>query len=58
MFNLTKRSMNHFLNFFKLEKKDEEIKDFCHAEYKNDWYAAYMTYKQEGRFPNFIRRTL
>ena len=54
MFNLTKRSMNHFLNFFKSEKKD----DFCHAEYKNDWYAAYMTYKQEGRFPNFIRRTL
>jgi len=50
--------MNHFLNFFKSEKKDEEIKDFCHAEYKNDWYAAYMTYKQEGRFPNFIRRTL
>ena len=59
MFNLTKRSMNHFLNFFKsTEDKDEEIKDFCQAEYKKDWYAAYMTFKQEGRFPNFIRRTL
>ena len=58
MFNLTKRSMNHFLNFFKTEDKDETIKDFCQAEYKKDWSAAYMTYKQEGRFPNFIRRTL
>jgi hypothetical protein len=59
MFNLTKRSMNHFLNFFKTEEdKDESIKTFCQAEYKNDWYAAYMTFKQEGQFPNFIRRTL
>ena len=59
MFNLTKRSMDHFLNFFKAkEDKDETIKQFCQAEYKNDWYAAYMTFKQEGRFPNFIRRTL
>jgi len=58
MFNLTKRSMNHFLNFFKSEKKEEEIKEFCQAEYKHDWFAAYMTFKQEGHFPNFIRRTL
>ena len=58
MFNLTKRSMNHFLNFFKSDDKDETIKDFCQAEYKKDWYSAYVTYKQEGRFPNFIRRTL
>ena len=59
MFNLTKRSMDHFLNFFKPKKdKDEDIKDFCQAEYKKDWYAAYRTYKEEGRFPNFIRRTL
>ena len=50
--------MNHFLNFFKSDDKDETIKDFCQAEYKKDWYAAYVTYKQEGRFPNFIRRTL
>ena len=59
MFNLTKRSMDHFLNFFKSkEDKDEKIKEFCQTEYKHDWYAAYMTFKQEGRFPNFIRRTL
>ena len=58
MFNLTKRSMNHFLNFFSKEDKDEQIKEFCQAEYKHDWFAAYMTIKQEGRFPNFIRRTL
>ena len=58
MFNLTKRSMDHFLNLFKKEDKDEKIKEFCQTEYKKDWYAAYMTFKQEGRFPNFIRRTL
>ena len=58
MFNLTNKAMNHFLNFFKSDDQDETIKDFCQAEYKKDWYAAYMTFKQEGRFPNFIRRTL
>lgn len=58
MFNLTSRAMKHFLNFFTKEDQDETIKDFCQAEYKKDWYAAYRTYKEEGRFPNFIRRTL
>jgi len=50
--------MNHLLNFFKSDDKEESIKEFCQSEYKKDWYAAYMTFKQEGRFPNFIRRTL
>jgi len=50
--------MNHFLNFFIKEDKDKEVKDYCQAEYKKDWYAAYMTFKEEGKFPNFIRRTL
>jgi 4-alpha-glucanotransferase len=58
MFNLTNKAMNHFLNFFKSDEKEESIKEFCQSEYKKDWYAAYMTFKQEGRFPNFIRRTL
>ena len=58
MFNLTKRSMKHFLNFFNKEDKDQDIKDYCQAEYKKDWYAAYMTFKEEGRFPNFTRRTV
>ena len=59
MFNLTKRSMNHFLNFFKPKvDRDEGVKQFCQSEYKKDWYAAYMTFKEEGKFPNFIRRTL
>ena len=48
MFNLTNKAKNHFLNFFKSNDKDESIKDFCQAEYKKDWYAAYMTYKNEG----------
>lgn len=59
MFNLTNKSMNHFLNFFKADSDREEgLKDFLKAEYKKDWYAAYQTYKEEGRFPNFTRRTL
>ena len=64
--NLTNRAKNHFLalgqkiaNIFMTHKTDEEtIKDFCRAEYKGDWYAAYMTFKQEGVFPKFHRRTL
>lgn len=58
MFNLTNRAMNHFLNLFKSDDKEESIKEFCQSEYKKDWYAAYVTFKEEGRFPNFIRRTL
>jgi hypothetical protein len=46
------------LNFFKSDDKDQSIKDFCQAEYKKDWYAAYRSFKEEGQFPNFIRRTL
>ncbi len=59
MYNLTKRSMDHFLNFFKSEeKKEEEFKDFLKAEYKKDWQAALAWYREEGTLPNFIRRTL
>jgi hypothetical protein len=58
MFNLTTKAMNHFLNFFNKEDKEEALKEFCQSEYKKDWYAAYMTYKEEGQFPNYIRRTL
>jgi phage terminase large subunit len=58
MFNLTNRAMKHFLNFFNKPDPEEVIKEFCQAEYKKDWYAAYMTWKEEGRFPNYVRRTL
>lgn len=50
--------MKHFLNFFTKDDPEEVIKEFCQAEYKKDWYAAYITWKEEGRFPNYIRRTL
>ena len=58
MFNLTEKAKNHFLNFFTKRTDEEVIKEFCRAEYKKDWYAAYMTFKQEGQFPKFHRRTL
>ena len=59
MFNLTKRSMEHFLNFFKsADRREEELKDFLRAEYKKDWKAAYAWYLEEGTLPNHIRRTL
>ena len=59
MFNLTKRSMNHFLNFFKSDDdKEEELKDFLKAEYKKDWKAYYAWYLEEGTLPNYVRRTL
>jgi len=58
MFNITTKAMNHFLNFFNKEDKDKSIREFCQAEYKNDWYCAYMTFKEEGRFPNILRKTV
>lgn len=55
MYAITNKAIEHFLNFFRSEA-DTTIVDFCKAEYKNDWYAAYLTYKEEGRMPNFHRR--
>lgn len=58
MMNLTNRAKNHFLNFFTKRNDEDVIKEFCKAEYKNDWYAAYLSFKEEGKFPNFKRRTV
>jgi len=58
MFNLTNRAKNHFLNFFTKRNDEDVIKEFCKAEYKHDWYAAYLSFKEEGKFPNFKRRTV
>jgi len=57
MFAITNRAVEHFLNFFK-SKDDTEVIEFCQAEYKNDWKAAYITWKEEGRMPNFHRRSI
>ena len=37
---------------------DSCIKSFCKAEYGKDWYYAYVTYKQDGKFPNMMRVTV
>ena len=37
---------------------DSALKQFLQAEYKKDWRAAYLQYKEEGTLPNFVRRTL
>lgn len=57
MFAITNKAVEHFLNFFK-SKDDTEVIEFCQAEYKNDWKAAYITWKEEGRMPNFHRRSI
>jgi len=37
---------------------DNGIKSFCQAEYGKDWYYAYVTYKQDGKFPSMMRVTV
>ena len=37
---------------------DSGIKSFCQAEYGKDWYYAYVTYKQDGKFPSMMRVTV
>ncbi len=49
--------LHHFKNFFEPDI-DDAIENFCKTEYGKNWYSAYLTYKEEGRFPNHIRRTL
>ena len=46
-------------NFFTLEpSSDKAIKEWLQTEYKKDWQAAYVQFKQDGTLPNFVRRTL
>ena len=46
-------------NFFTLEpNSDKAIKEWLQTEYKKDWHAAYVQFKQDGTLPNFVRRTL
>jgi len=46
-------------NFFTLEPNSEKaIKEWLQTEYKKDWRAAYVQFKQDGTLPNFVRRTL
>ena len=46
-------------NFFTLEADaDKAIKEWLQTEYKKDWRAAYVQFKNDGTLPNFVRRTL
>lgn len=46
-------------NFFTLEPDaDKAIKEWLQTEYKRDWRAAYVQFKNDGTLPNFVRRTL
>tara|TARA_R100001440_G_scaffold32767_1_gene51463 strand:+ start:945 stop:1112 length:168 start_codon:yes stop_codon:yes gene_type:complete len=38
--------------------KDGALKQFLQAEYKKDWKAAYLQYKEEGTLPSYMRRRL
>lgn len=58
MYNLTRSAQNFFLNIGSMfsnkstDKSDDGIKLYCQAEYGENWYWAYSSYKIDGRFPN------
>ena len=56
--NLTNSAKNHFLNFFNgfFEQKEDGIENYCRAEYGKDWEYAYNCYKNDGKFPNYMRK--
>jgi len=48
-----------FINLFSTEPNaDKALVSFLKNEYKKDWVSAYNTYKEEGRLPNYTRRSL
>ena len=57
MFNLTEKSKDFLLNIGNLFTDDNDtdtdagLKSFCKAEYGDEWYYAYHTYKTDGKFP-------
>ena len=56
MFNLTNKSKEYLLNLFNSKENFEGIEQFCRAEYGEDWYYAYISFKKDGCFPNSIRK--
>jgi hypothetical protein len=56
VFEHTARSLSQFTSFINsiFTNNDENIIDFCRAEYGRDWQWAYSTYKKQGRFPNHL----
>ena len=38
----------HGVGTLLIEDKDDSIKEFCQAEYKKDWYAAYRFFIEEN----------
>ena len=56
MFNLTQKAADFFLNIghiFSNDSTDTDVgvKSFCQSEYGKDWYWAYNSSKNDGRFP-------
>ena len=37
---------------------DSGIVTFCKTEYGSDWFWAYRTYQNEGRFPSVLNRRI
>ena len=37
---------------------DSGIINFCKTEYGSDWYWAYATYQNKGKFPSIFNRKI
>ena len=61
MMNLTTSAKNHFLNFFSILFKnnpENDLKNYCKAEYGNDWQWAYNEYLNYNEFPKTFKRRI
>ena len=45
-----------FKSLFTSDNIDNGIITFCKTEYGSDWFWAYRTYQNEGRFPSILNR--
>ena len=45
----------NFKSIFSGNNPDNGIITFCKTEYGSDWYWAYASFKNEGRFPSVLR---
>ena len=45
-----------FKSFFSTPDTNSGIISFCKTEYGSDWFWAYRTFQNEGRFPSVLNR--
>lgn len=53
------KKVNRFFSLFTNDyNSDHGIVNFCKTEYGRDWFWAYTTYQNQGKFPSIFNKKI